>query len=228
MIRILWQCDSAVAVDKPAGLSTTSPPGTDSLEFRLRDQLAAERGFLAAVHRLDRDVSGVVLVALTKKTARLLSEQFAIRKVRKTYHAWVQGRVDIDASAESPSSERTTQRWTDYLRKIPDVAKGEICRAEDAGAKLAETDVSVLEYDGNADCSLIELSPLTGRMHQLRLQTAARGHAILSDPIYGSTNCTPPKRDDWTFDTIALVAMKLQFHHPRTGVLTNVALERLI
>ncbi|MCM2375115.1 RluA family pseudouridine synthase [Aporhodopirellula aestuarii] len=219
MIPILWQCDSAVAVDKPAGLSTTSPPGTESLESRIREQLGRDGGFLSAVHRLDRDVSGVVLLALTKKSARLFSDQFALRKVHKKYHAWVQGRVH-DASSNP-------MRWRDHVRKIPDVAKGEVCDAEAKGAKLAETDVRVLTYDEHADSTLLELSPLTGRMHQLRLQTSTRGHAILGDPVYGSSEFSPPNDDSWSFDTIALVAVKLQFHHPRTGVLTEVEIQRL-
>lgn len=217
MIPILWQCDSAVAVAKPAGLSTTSPPGTDSVEWRLRDQLGRETGFLSAVHRLDRDVGGVLLIALTKKSARLLGEQFAARRVSKTYHAWVHGHIG-PVAPESPPT-----RWSDPVRKIVDVAMGEVCAPDAPGAKLAHTDIRPLRYDETRDCTLLELRPITGRMHQLRLQTAARGHAIIGDPIYGrsraSSNAPPPPAGN-----IALTAINLIFHHPRTGVLTEVSL----
>ncbi len=207
-----------MVVHKPAGLSTTSPPGTDSVEWRLREQLGRDAGFLSAVHRLDRGVSGVLLVALSKKSARLLSEQFAARRVSKTYHARVHGCIP-SAAPETPP-----ERWIDHVRKIVDVAKGEICGPDAPGAKLAETDVRPLRYDETHDRTLLELCPITGRMHQLRIQTAARGHAIISDPLYGPQ---PIAGNDASSpaDNIALTAIKLTFHHPRTGVRTEVSLE---
>jgi len=223
LIPILWQSDSAIAAHKPAGLSTTSPPGTDSLEWKLRQQLGRDTGFLSAVHRLDREVSGIVLVALSKKTARLLSEQFETRKVKKTYHAWVSGRVD---------ASHIPVRWSDHVCKLENVPRGEVCDANAPGAKIAETDVTVLRYNAEGDCTLIELSPITGRMHQLRLQTAARGHVILGDPVYGTlsseasehrspTDRAPTDRS-WTGPSLALIAMQIQFHHPKTGAMTEV------
>lgn len=209
-----------MAVHKPAGLSTTSPPGTDSLESRLRIQLGRESGFLSAVHRLDRDVSGVVLVALSKKSARLLSEQFAARRVFKTYQAWVHGCMPLTALEFPPL------RWTDHLRKIDDVAQGEVCASDAPGAKLAETDVRPLHYDACRDRTLIELHPITGRMHQLRLQAAARGHAILGDSLYGPRP-SGHHNDSLSSGKIALTAVKIVFHHPRTGKLTEVSLDAL-
>ncbi|TWU15543.1 tRNA pseudouridine synthase C [Allorhodopirellula heiligendammensis] len=220
LISLLWQCDSAVAVNKPAGLSTTSPPGTDSLEWRLRAQLDCEAGFLSAVHRLDRDVSGVVLIALSKKAARLLSAQFAARRVSKTYHAWVCGCMSV------PAPDAPLERWTDYLRKIDDVAQGEVCPSDAPGAKLAQTDVRLLRYDAPSDRTLLELHPITGRMHQLRIQTAARGHAIVGDPIYGlSVESTGVSDTALPTGCIALTAVKIAFHHPRSGKRTVVSLE---
>ncbi|WP_146392834.1 RluA family pseudouridine synthase [Allorhodopirellula solitaria] len=213
MIPILWQCRSAVVVVKPAGLSTTSPPGTASVEWRLREQLDRADGFLSAVHRLDRDVSGVLMIALSKKSARLLCEQFAARRVSKTYHAWVQGRLAPSASGAAP------ERWSDHVRKIEDVARGEVCGPDAPGAKVAETDVRSIRYDEAFDRTLIELKPITGRMHQLRLQTASRGHAILHDPIYGPAPSADP---------IALTAVSLAFHDPHTGVRTKVSFDRQI
>ncbi len=183
----------------------------------MRDQLQRNGAFLWAVHRLDRDVSGIVLLALSKKAAHLLSEQFAARRVAKTYHAWVHGHLHVTAP------ESSSERWFDYVRKIEDVARGEVCEADSPGAKLAETDVRVLRYDEAADVSLLELSPITGRMHQLRLQTAARDHSIVGDSLYGDTALKNlPNGGMFAHEGIALRAVKIRFHHPGTGVLIEV------
>jgi len=120
-------------------------------------------------------VSGLILVAIRKRAARLLSDQFASRKVSKVYHAWVQGRVHADVLG----------RWVDHVRKITDKAQTEIVSGDTEGAKVAETEASLLAYDSTGNRSLLELSPLTGRMHQLRIQTAHRGFPIIGDWQYG-------------------------------------------
>ncbi len=92
-IDILWDGEIAIAVNKPAGLSTQAPEGADSLESILRKQLADRSEYVAFPHRLDRPVGGVILVALRKRAARLLNEQFAARKVCKEYRAVVSGQT---------------------------------------------------------------------------------------------------------------------------------------
>lgn len=232
MIRILWQSDHCLVVFKPAGLPTQAPAAYGSLESQLRDQRAAATGgdgkppYLALPHRLDRAVSGVILVALTKRAARLLGQQFQSRKIAKTYLAWVQGEVTGE-----------TATWSDRLAKVPEQARVEVvpppvsetpaappdfanrATAADALAlsdpRAALTTMRVLRRQNNA--TLLELRPLTGRMHQLRVQAAHRGHPILGDSLYGSTVPWGGEPAAGEPATIALHAWQVGFHDPRSG-----------
>lgn len=210
-IELVWKSDLAVAVNKPAGLSTQSPVGNESLESRLIDQLDRHDRYLAFPHRLDRVVSGVILVALSKKAAKLLSAQFASRKTAKQYLAVVHGQCEADHV-----------QWDDYVRKMVDRPQAEVCGESDDGAKLASTVVRTIEIDSQANQSRLELNPITGRMHQLRLQTSRRGYPILGDELYGATNghtavgtAGPPGIPSGK--RIMLHAFRLGFHDPATG-----------
>ncbi len=174
-IKILWDGNAALVVHKPAGIATQAAQGIESLETRLRMQLAERTDYLAFPHRLDRPVSGVLLVATRKRAARLLSDQFASRKIIKTYLAWVMGKVHPDQLG----------LWVDHIRKITNQSHAEIVQSGSQGARVAETQASLRMYDSATDRSLLELSPLTGRMHQLRIQTAQRGFPIIGDWQYG-------------------------------------------
>jgi len=203
-IDVIWSGESAAVVNKPAGLSTQAPAPHSSLETVLRDQFANRSDYLAFPHRLDRPVSGLILVTFSKKAARLLGEQFEARRVNKSYLALVHGVVAEDQ-----------QRWSDHLQKIDDEARVVVVSPEDLpnspNAKLAELDMSVIQRFENQ--TLVELSPITGRMHQLRVQAASRGHAIVGDTLYGSDQHIV----DASNDAIALHASKLEFNDPTNG-----------
>lgn len=223
-IELLWESAQAIAVEKPAGIATQAPQGIESLESMLRTQLRRQDSYLAFPHRLDRVVSGVVLVALTKKAARLLSGQFASRKTTKQYTAVVSGRCGDwkTAAGESPND-----CWEDYLRKIPATSQAEPCDASAEGAKLARTLVLGATPLAEPDRTRLVLQPITGRMHQLRVQTAMRGCAIVGDRLYEplAANCRPqteppvatPCPDRIWPDRILLHASRLEFHDPATG-----------
>ncbi len=222
MIPILWQSPHCLVVFKPAGLATQAPAPHDSLERRLRSELdpsdTASGDYLALPHRLDRAVSGVILVARTKRAAGLLGQQFQSRKVTKTYLAWVHGQ---------PPTE--SQRWIDRLRKLPGKPQTEVIAASDSGepaeGQEAITELRVLRQQ--AGTTLLELQPLTGRMHQLRVQCSHRGCPILGDSLYGST--TVWRSADAAHqaavpgaETIALHAWKIRFFDPRNGQAVTV------
>lgn len=227
-IEVVWDGDVALVVNKPAGLPTQAPPGVVSLETRLRTQLATRTQYIALPHRLDRPVSGLVLVALRKRIAGLLSAQFASRKVEKVYVAQVIGRAD---SVECD--------WMDWLRKVPGQPRAEICSSDSVGAKRAQTRVLARSYDAASDTTTLHLQPHTGRMHQLRLQAARRGHPIVGDLLYQAIS-PGPKVSEQAISTgqaasegsasegsgsvgrIMLHARSLTFHHPRTGVRLSV------
>ncbi len=219
-VNVLWDGESMLAVEKSAGLSTQAPPGAESLESRLRTQLSDRSDYLAVVHRLDRPVSGVVLVALRKRVAHLLSQQFATRKVEKQYLAVVSGEI-----------EPGEQRWTDYLRKVPDHAHAERVAEDHPDAKYAETRVQLVRYNAAQDRSLVRLFPCTGRMHQLRVQSALRGHPILGDSRYGRVHGEGGESDVIPSSQglsapqqtrIMLHAESITFHHPKSGVRVTV------
>ena len=211
-----------MAVAKPAGLPTQAPAAYPSLESRLRSALADDPShpdpspYFAFPHRLDRPVSGVILVARTKRVAQLLSQQFESRKVDKRYLAWIQG---------DPSFETTRMRHR--IRKVTDQPRGEIVGLDDEGGRDAITDVRVLRRDVPNRRCLVELAPTTGRMHQLRIQCAHIGHPILGDTLYGGSAPWPPDAETVgpsdadengpRTDRIALHAWRITFHNPTDG-----------
>jgi 23S rRNA pseudouridine1911/1915/1917 synthase len=242
-LEVLHDAGGVLAVAKPAGLPTQAPPGIDSVESLVRTQLFGQRfreaiaaaaaggrvrhpgGFLGVPHRLDRPVSGVVLLATTPRAARQLSRQFERRQVVKTYHALVAARGSHGLAAGD------TFTWEDLVRKLPDEPRVEIVvegsNAEGtAGAARAVTRGRVLDITG--DRLRLELVPETGRMHQLRVQAAARGLPVVGDLLYGGPALSTA--DDAAADhaadprcrPIALHAWRIAFTDPETGAPVEV------
>lgn len=178
-----------LAVAKPAGLATQAPPGCDSVEARVRRDMASAGGYVGMPHRLDRAVSGVLLVALTPRAARKLSRQFERREVRKTYRAVVAWSAPPSGCPTDACGALRDGRaeWRDLVEKVPDEPRARLATDPDrAGVREAVTLARVLgPVPGAATRGLVELEPLTGRMHQLRLQSAVRGMPIVGDELYG-------------------------------------------
>ena len=205
-LEILYENGPVLAVVKPTGVATQAPPGIDSLELRIKQYLKqrdARQGvvYLGVPHRLDRATSGAMVFAKTRKAARKLSEQFAGRLVRKVYWALVEGRLEEEQG-----------HWRDFVRKIPGEAKGEIVDASHPDAQLAE-----LAFRTQARleaATRLEIELMTGRMHQIRLQAAGRGHPVVGDRLYGSTVAFGPPADDPRQWRLALHARSLTFFDP--------------
>ncbi|MBI5881944.1 MAG: RNA pseudouridine synthase [Elusimicrobia bacterium] len=138
----------------------------------LRAALEAVRGPVFVVHRIDQDASGVVLFAKDRKTHRDLCLQFERRRTRKTYLAAVQGVVAGDGSVDRPIREFGSGRMG--------IAQGGYSLP---GGKSALTRYRVLERFAAA--TLLEVEPVTGRRHQIRVHLYAAGHPILGDALYG-------------------------------------------
>ncbi len=206
-MNVLYEDNHCLALDKPAPLLTQSAaPEVPSLEALARAYLKEKyhkpgRVYLGIPHRLDRPVSGVVLFARSSKAAARLAEQFREHQVRKLYRALVSGNVAADEGT-----------WEDCLLKIRDEARTEIVTADTPGARPATTRYRVLARE--ADTTLLEVEPLTGRMHQIRVQAASRGHPVLGDVIYGSTVPFGPPAELPRDRVIALHAYSLTFLHP--------------
>jgi 23S rRNA pseudouridine1911/1915/1917 synthase len=148
------------------------------------------------VHRLDRDTSGVMVVARTPEAARALKAQFKARAVEKRYVAVVQGRMkQPEAVIDAPIGRDPSHR-----RRMALVS----------GGRQARTRYRVLaESDG---VSLLELFPETGRTHQIRVHLAALGNPVLGDPVYGRR-----LRKRARAARLALHALAISFVHPGTG-----------
>lgn len=222
---VLFDRSGVIALAKPTGLATQAPAGIASVETMIREQLFGEAypadlaagrrrhpgGFLGMPHRLDRAVSGLLLVATTPRAARQLSRQFERRAIDKTYLA-----VVSPAERGSPAAVVGDPfEWRDLIRKVPDEPRAEIVAEGDTGAREAVTEGRVLA--AGPGFVLLRLSPRTGRMHQLRLQAAARGLPIVGDTRYGG----PPLAEAASLPErqrpIALHAWRIAFDDPDSG-----------
>ncbi|MFM7290813.1 MAG: RluA family pseudouridine synthase [Planctomycetia bacterium] len=225
--QIIRESSGVVAVWKPAGLATQAPPGIPSVEAWLRQALhgQAMNGYLGVPHRLDRSVSGVVLFASTPRAARKLSRQFERRQVSKSYRAIVAPaeaageaveaivRAAGEPGGTADGTPAGTVTWRDRLEKLPAEARARIVAADEPGGREAVTIVSLLRRLP-ADRLLLELSPVTGRMHQLRLQAAARGMPIVGDDLYGVPD--PAWNRSWTGQIRAGIAVVADSDDQRT------------
>lgn len=209
---ILFEDSACLVVSKPAGLLTQAPLGIDSLEVQVKRYLKerdAEEGdvYLGVPHRIDRPVSGVLVLAKNRRAARRISEQFERRLVEKTYWALVEGNVQPDEGT-----------WTDHLKKVYGKPRSQVVDASDPLGQIAVLHYKVLEHTSLAGEpeSLLEITLETGRTHQIRIQCASRGHILLGDELYGSQRPFGPPSDDERMRFIALHARSLKFRHPVT------------
>ena len=204
--HILFEDPHLLVLNKPAPLLTQAPPAVPSLEAMakayIKQKYAKPAGvYLGVPHRLDRPVSGVVCFARNTKAAQRVHAQFQEHQVRKVYWALVEGAVTPAAGV-----------WDDWVRKIAAESRVERAGENEPGAKLAMLEYRVLRVlDGT---TLVELAPLTGRMHQLRVQAAWRGHPVLGDAAYGGTRAFGPPADQPRDRVIALHARSLTLMHP--------------
>ena len=205
---ILFEDPHLIAVNKPAPLLTQAPTGIPNLEVLVKEYIKAKYAkpagvYLGVPHRLDRPVSGVIVFARNTKAAQRVHAQFEQRLARKVYWACVEGAV-------APESGH----WDDWIRKIPDEAKVEPAIESESEAKQATLNYGVLKSLPGG--TMVELSPLTGRMHQLRVQSAWRGHPIWGDLLYGGSRDFGLPTADPRERVIALHAHQLTIQHPFT------------
>lgn len=208
LIPILYEEPHFLLVNKPAGLLTQAVESIESLETRLIEQIRIRDShsgtpFVGLPHRLDRGTSGVVLIARNQRALGRLGDQFHHRLVQKFYLAWVEGSLS------------SSEKWSDWIRKIPDQPMAEVVAEGAEGAKLAEMLVQpVCNSEGQA---LVLVKLLTGRMHQIRLQFASRCMPVIGDTQYGSSVLLS-EDPDVRMRPLGLHALRLEFRHPQTAV----------
>lgn len=204
---VLYEDDSLLIINKPAGLVVHPAAGhqhgtlVHGLLFYCRDLSGIsgeERPGI--VHRLDQDTSGVMVVAKDDQAHRALVRQFANRKVCKTYLALVAG-VPRDNKGRI---DRPIGRHPVHRKKMA---------VTPASGREASTEWSLLESFGR-DCSLLEVTPHTGRTHQIRVHLSSVGLPILGDPLYGKQGKAAA---GVSVPRLCLHAKTLSFSHPVTG-----------
>ena len=230
-LKILYQDEYLVAVDKPAGLFVhRSFMDKDEIYFALqlvRDQIGQ---YVYPVHRLDRPTSGVLLFALTKEVAQKLNAAFADKshavndekiaqdttaELTKTYYALVRGHLAI--------TEQNT--LIDYALKEKLDKLGDKNVSRDKAPQAAQTHYQVIKQAslpivlGRFDSvrySLVKLQPITGRRHQIRRHLAHLRHPIIGDINYGDNKQNPFFIEHFGFKRLMLIAQSLSFIHPIT------------
>jgi 23S rRNA pseudouridine1911/1915/1917 synthase len=214
-LDVLYEDNHLIAVNKPAGLLVQEgdqrivPGGlmkrisrtgrvTDEkcLMDEVKDYLKEKyqkpgNVFLGLIHRLDRNVSGIVLFAKTSKGASRLSEQFRDHTIKKIYHAWVEG---------VPQEAKATLK--NYLIKDEAINKTSVHESERSGGDYAELSYELIKTEGN--CSLLKIELKTGRSHQIRAQLSHISLPIVGDIKYGASKALPDQ-------SIKLTATELRF-----------------
>ncbi len=215
---ILYEDSDLIVLDKPPGLVVHPAPGNETgtlvnaLIAHCGDSLVGIGGEKrpGIVHRLDKDTSGVMVVAKTEKAHHALSEDFAARRIDRSYLALCWG-VPMPARGEYEGNIGRDRRDRKRMAIVGH------------GGKEALTRYSVLRPFGGY-AALIECRLATGRTHQIRVHFSANGHPLIGDPVYlrripaVARKCPPETRDAaLDFPRQALHAARLGFTHPRTG-----------
>ncbi|MBZ0144379.1 MAG: 23S rRNA pseudouridine(1911/1915/1917) synthase RluD [Rhodocyclaceae bacterium] len=201
-LTVVYEDGHVLVVNKPAGL--VAHPGSGNWQGTLLNALLHHAPQLAGVpragivHRLDKDTSGLLVVAKTLEAQTDLVRQLAARTVKRQYLALAHGRVARDGLVDAPIGRHPVQRT-----KMAVVASG----------RAARTHYRVLERFAQA--TLLECALETGRTHQIRVHMAELGHPLVGDPVYGPRRRAQGALAD--FPRQALHAWRLALVHPATG-----------
>ena len=208
-VTILYEDDDVLAINKPAGLIVHSDGKTE--EPSLVDWILRERPEIKGVgepmvqkdgsaierpgivHRIDRDTSGVLLVAKTQDFFDFLKQKFKDREMKKVYVAFVHG---VPREARGIIKRDIKRSKTDFRKFTSYTGRGT--------SRPAETHFRILE--SRKGVAYVEMRPKTGRTHQLRVHFASIGHPILSDTLYGSG-----REEKLGFTRLALHALSISF-----------------
>ena len=204
MINVLYEDNHIIVVEKPIGvLSQADSTGDKDLLTMVKDYVKEKYNkpgnvYIGLVHRLDRMVGGVMVFARTSKAASRLSESIRNKMFNKDYLAIVNGKV---------------KEKDELIDKIKRLDNGNSIISDDGDEAILQYEL--ISYNEEHDCSLVKIHLITGRHHQIRVQFASRGHAILGDHRYSDTTDKLP---------LALYAYNLEFIHPVKKVTINYKL----
>ncbi|MBQ7242299.1 MAG: RluA family pseudouridine synthase, partial [Firmicutes bacterium] len=202
-LDILYEDEHIIVVNKPKGMVVHPAPGhfsgtlVNALMYHCRDNLSGINGVLrpGIVHRIDKDTSGILVVAKTDTAHKGLAEALSVHDIKRIYYAIVMNKVkEEEGTIDKPIGRHKTDR-----KKMAVVPNG----------RNAVTHYKVIEYLGKY--TFIEARLETGRTHQIRVHMASIGNPLLGDEVYGS------KKQPFNTDGQVLHAGVLGFIHPVTG-----------
>ena len=203
-LKVIYEDESIIVIDKPVGLVVH--PGAGNKKGTLVHALLGRKSKLSSmgesnrpgiVHRLDKDTSGVLIVAKNNPAHRALQSQFASHSLSKTYLALVKGRLEYEEG-----------RLEQALGRDPKIRQ-KMAVSRDETAKPAQTLYKVLKRFHYS--TLVEIKLITGRTHQIRVHMQHLGHPVVGDPLYGTTASSAQRAP-----RLALHAWKIEFSHPKT------------
>ena len=212
-LDIVYEDEDIIVVNKRSGMVVHPAPGNytgtlvNALLYHCKDSLSGIGGVIrpGIVHRIDKDTSGLLVVAKNDAAHLALSEQMSYHGVVREYHALVRGGMKNESGTVNlPIGRHPVDR-----------KKMAVLKSTESGAREAITHYELIESYKSA--SYLRLFLETGRTHQIRVHMAHLGHALLGDEVYSSTKIRFEKLHAPLFDGQMLHARALSFVHPRTG-----------
>ncbi len=199
--RILFEDNSIIILNKPSGIAVHGGSGVDFGVIEAMRSLRPIQKFLELVHRLDKDTSGVLLIAKKRSALRHLHDQLRCKKMQKNYHALVKGTWQVrDKAIKAPLLKFTLKSGERMVRVNQE-------------GKECETRFKILQrYQG---ATLVQASPVTGRTHQIRVHCQYTGHPIACDDKYSEQKFDDSMRTHG-LNRLFLHAAQLRFTHPST------------
>jgi 23S rRNA pseudouridine1911/1915/1917 synthase len=211
-LDVVFEDSDIIVINKPSGMVVHPAPGNytgtlvNALLYHCKESLSGIGGVMrpGIVHRIDKDTSGLLVVAKNDAAHRALSEELGYHGIEREYHALVRGGFrETEGTVNLPIGRHPVDR-----KKMAVIKSGE-------GAREAVTHYEVIRSYGQV--SYLKLRLETGRTHQIRVHMSHLGHALLGDEVYGGTKTLFEKQHAPLFDGQILHARRLSLTHPRTG-----------
>lgn len=211
-LDIVFEDEDLLVINKPSGMVVHPAPGNysgtlvNALLHHCADTLSGIGGVIrpGIVHRIDKDTSGLLVVAKNDTAHKALAEELEYHGIEREYHALVRGGFKCDTgTVDAPIGRHPVDR-----------KRMAVLTSADAHAKRAVTHYEVMERYG--ELSYVKCRLETGRTHQIRVHMSYIGHALLGDEVYGGTKTRFEKLHPSLFDGQVLHAKRLSFTHPKT------------
>ena len=212
-LNIVYEDSYIIVINKPKGMVVHPAPGNysgtlvNALLYHCRDSLSGIGGVMrpGIVHRIDKDTSGLLVVAKNDESHAALSEELKYHGIEREYRALVVGGFKEDeGTVDYPIGRHPIDR-----------KKQAVLHSDDPGAREAITHYRVLERFGNISYLALRLE--TGRTHQIRVHMSYTGHPLLGDEVYAKNKTQFEKKHPSLFQGQALHAKRLTLTHPKTG-----------